>query len=110
MLREKKKISLIVTLLAIAFLIHSVELLSFVLHIYYKELSEPYLHFLYEIRIINWGWLVAFISAVTAIGITLYWKPGRAFFRRIVIFLSVVAILLSANALFWLMVITNLPT
>lgn len=96
MLTERKKIALIVTLTAIVLLINILQLLGLILD---KEASHSYNLFLYEIRIINWGWLLTIVLAGTAMGTMLYWKPGRALFRGVIISLSILAIIL---ALFWL--------
>ena len=105
MLSEKKKIALIIALIVIAFLINITSLLSFVLD---KEASYSYNRFLYKIRIIFWGWLLIIAFAGTAMGTTLYWKPGRALFRGVVIFLSVVAIILAILWLFGLIMISTM--
>lgn len=105
MLTEKRKIALIITLTAIALLINTSLLLSFILD---KEASDSYNRFLYEIRIIFWGWLLIIAFAGTATGTTLYWKPGRVLFRGVIISLSVVAIILALLWLFGLIMISTL--
>jgi len=105
MLTEKKKTVLIVTLTVSALLINMILLLSFVLD---KEASYSYNRFLYKIRIIFWGWLLIIAFAGSAMGTTLYWKPGRALFRGVVVFLSVVAIILAILWLFGLIMISTL--
>lgn len=105
MLTEKKKIALIITLTVIALLINILPLLGLVLD---KEASHSYNHFLYEIRIILWGWFLTIVLAGTATGTTLYWKPGRVLFRGVIIFLSVVAIIWALLWLFGLIMISTL--
>ena len=91
MLTEKKKIALIITLIAIALLINMEEVLGFILDKY--EVSDSYNRFLYEIRFIFWGWLLVFVFAGAAIGATLYWKPGSLLLRGFIIFLSTITII-----------------
>jgi hypothetical protein len=105
MLTEKKKTMLIITLTAIALLINISMLLGLILD---KEASDSYNHFLYEIRIIFWGWLLIIALAAAAMGTTLHWKPGRVLFRRVIIFLSVVSIIFALLWLFGLIMISTL--
>jgi len=105
MLTEKKKIALIITLTAIALLINTSLLLSFILD---KEASDSYNRFLYEIRFIFWGWLLAFVFAGIAIGTTMYWKPGSLLLRGLVIFFSITTILFSLAVLWMLIAMLSL--
>lgn len=100
MLTEKKKTVLIVTLTVSALLINMILLLSFVLD---KEASYSYNRFLYEIRFVFWGWLLVFAFAGSAMGTTLYWKPGSLLFRGFIIFFSIITIIF-ALAWLWMLI------
>ena len=97
---ESKKIALIIILTAIALLINISLLLSFILD---KEASDSYNRFLYEIRFVFWGWLLVFGFAGTAIGTTLYWKPGSLLLRGFIIFFSIITIIF-ALAWLWMLI------
>ena len=101
MLTENKKISLIISFIAIALLISAVDILSFICSIY--KVYTFYNRFLYEIRFIFWGWSLTFICAAAAMGTTLYWKPGTPLLRGLVIFLSITAALFSL-AVLWILI------
>jgi len=106
MLTEKKKIVLIIALTAIALLINMIDVLGFIFSVY--EVSSSYNRFLYEIRFIFWGWLLALVFAAAAIGTTLYWKPGSLLLRGLVIFFSVTTILFSLAVLWMLIAMLSL--
>ncbi len=101
MLSEKKKIALIVTLTAIALLISMIDVLGFIFSM--CEVFNSYNRFLYEIRFIFWGWFLVFVFAGTAMGTTLYWKPGNLLLRGLVMFFSTTTILFSL-AVLWMLI------
>ena len=101
MLTEKKKTALIIALTVSALLICMIDVLGFIFSVY--EVFNSYNRFLYEIRFIFWGWLLAVILATAAIGTTLCWKPGSLLFRGLVIFLSITMILFSL-AVLWMLI------
>lgn len=105
MFTEKKKMALIITLTVTAFLLLMIGVLGFILD---KEASDSYNRFLYEIRFIFWGWLLALVLAATAIGATLYWKPSKALFRGFMVFLSMIAIIWALLCLFGLIMISTM--
>jgi len=101
MLTEYKKTALIITLTAIALLIDMIMVLGFIL-VKYKAFNS-YDRFLYEIRFVFWGWLLVFSFAGTAIGTTLYWKPGSLLLRGFIIFFSIITIIF-ALAWLWMLI------
>lgn len=106
MLTYKKKNAIIIILTVISLLINMIMLLDYILFV--CKSFDFYGHFLHKIYLFHWGWLAVFVFAGASILTTLYWKPSRALFRGIVVFLSVVAIILAFLWLFGLIMISTL--
>ncbi|MFA5553931.1 MAG: hypothetical protein WCZ89_04090 [Phycisphaerae bacterium] len=111
MLTEKKKIAITTILTVIALLIGIIPVVDFMLATGTGEQSHILtFEYLVKINFFHWGWSAGFVFAGFSIAGVVLWKPGLLLFRVFAIVISIIAILLSAHWLFWVIAIMNLPT
>jgi hypothetical protein len=102
---------IVLTLSAIGIMISLIPIVDFMLTKDTDEQSHTlFFNWLDKINYFRWGWLVGFVFACLSMAGIFFWKPGTPLFRGFVLLLSIIAILLSVHWLFWLIVISNLPT
>jgi len=75
-----------------------------------NEAYEKYADFIFDIKLLHWGWPFVLIFATSAIAGTLYWKPYNLLFRVITVVLSAIALVLGLLWLFIYILGATFPT